>query len=271
LAEKYLEKYVNKEILFLPWGDGKGEVGLREVQVDLSGSARGGGIETVRYGPLKIEVDKDGNIYIWNEVWGKLDSWEKEVKRIDNPYVHKYVKEKITKGKEIIERYRYAESISLKKTEKKPFLIDKFETSYRYEFIKRKEPTPFAYTYDDKEWIVGVRILDESNKALGEIMYDRYHLKPFTIDKKGNMYLLVDTTQAVGAGPEDWRVEIYKYNKEGKFLAKINLLTDRDWTNSSDGQRDQITIDKEGNIYQFLSKNDGVHILKWEMEQNNED
>jgi hypothetical protein len=261
VKQAQLEEYVSKEILFIPWGSEKGECGLRVSEMCVQGMET----VTVRYGPSKIEVDKEGNIYIWNVEWGKPLEWEPAIKTIHNPYIHKYVKEKITKGKEITERYKYEQSIPLKNDKRKPFLIERFRSEYHYEFIKKKEPTPFAYTYDENEWIVGIRILDKTDKILGEIIFNTYHIKPFNIDEKGNVYFLIDTTGAVCAGSEDWRLEIYKYNKKGSFLAKIKLSTDIGYTSRFSGQRERIKVDKDGNIYQLFPKEDGVHIPKWEV------
>jgi len=236
--EPQLEEYVSKEILFLPWGTGKGEIGLKVEEMLVQGIAT----ETVRYGPSKIEVDKIGNIFIFDEF---------------NKQIYKYSKEK-----------KRLSSISLSKVEKEPLLIERFKADYRYEFIKSKEPTAGAYKHSgEKEWIIGIKILDKTDKILGEIIFppDPAIIVPFGFDKEGNIYLLIDTTDTRCAGFEDWRLEIYKYNKKGSFLAKIKLSTDIGYTSRFSGQKGRIKVDKDGNIYQLLPKKDGIHIFKWEM------
>jgi hypothetical protein len=71
-----VERYISEEILFLPWGFGEGEIGLKETQIMVQGMAP----ETVRYGASKIEVDKEGNIFIFDEVNQRIQKYSKERK-----------------------------------------------------------------------------------------------------------------------------------------------------------------------------------------------
>jgi hypothetical protein len=225
--ETQLEKYVKKEIIFIPWGSGNGEIGLKVKEICVQGIAT----KTVRYGPSKLEVDKYGNLFILDEI---------------NKKIHKYSKDK-----------RRLSHFSISKTRKEPILIDKLRN--KYEFYKET---------GDR---LGIKILDNSDKLIGKIKFeslDDYLTWATYIlgeDKEKNIYILIDNTDAGAAGPREWRLEVHKYSKEGKFLGKVELCKEIDYTYRYDGQKSRIKIDQYGNIYQLLPKEDGVHILKWEV------
>ncbi len=253
LAENYLEKYVPKEIVFLPWGSGKGEAGVREVEWVVQGIEA----KPFRFGPARIEVDKDGSVYIWNQVWGKLPDWQKEVRRIDNPYVHKYVKDETT-----IEKYKYGGSIPLKTDEKELLLFEgEIKSEYRYE----------TYAMKGGERL-GLRVINDRTGTIEkEIDFcgmddgETYAVSSTWDDQEGNIYVLKDRTTA-GAGVND--LEVYKYGKDGTLLAKVQLLLDLPWISQQGdrlyGQKNNVRVDRDGNIYQLLLKEDGAHVVKWE-------
>jgi hypothetical protein len=237
----FTENYVSKEILFLPWGSGEGEVGLKETQMLVQGMAT----TTVRYGPSKLEIDKEGNIYIWDII------------------NKRGLKFKYVKGKEGKKLYKYLSSIPLP-TKLSPFnneriidfdkslVIDKPKSEYHYKF------------YRDKNDRAIIEIKNDSDRLCGKIEYKEYYKYPISIDKKGNVYILLNETviRAVGA---DGRLELYKYSRKGNLLTKIELSKEMDWTFRTSGRKDTITVDKDGNIYQLLPKKDGIHVLKWEI------
>ncbi|MEW6104708.1 MAG: hypothetical protein AB1630_13020, partial [bacterium] len=97
-----------------------------------------------------------------------------------------------------------------------------------------------------------------------EIDYNPYS-KPISVDKEGSLYLFLDTTWI---GASEWRLEVYKYSKEGKLLARVKLSIDElDFTDRYGGQKDRIAIDRDGNIYQLLPKENGVYVYKWEVKK----
>ncbi|MEW6104127.1 MAG: hypothetical protein AB1630_10025, partial [bacterium] len=266
ITKKYYN-YAMREIIFAPWGSGKGEIRLGVSEVLIQGMAT----ETVRYGPDKIEVDKEGSIFI-------EDAEDPKNKRI-----LKFVKEK-KKGKER-EDYRYSFTIPVESKLAK-IIAEKDKTTYQYEDIDKTKGKPFLVekgtsnfqceTYRIRRWFkegdpgdkTGFRIKDASGKLLGEghLEHEPSPIGKLGFDKEGNVYFLLDATSARAAGPEDWQLEVYKYSKEGRFLAKVKLSVDElDYTGRGGGQKERITIDKDGNIYQLLPKSDGVHIYKWEI------
>ncbi len=251
--EKGTETYEMREIIFIPWGEGKEKVGLKEVEYMVQGIAT----VTTRYGATKLEVDKDGNLYIWDDVAGKGRDFEQVIKKPKSNKILKYVKEK-KKGKEIGE-YKYAESIPLTlkglTTKGKPFEVEKGTTSYKYEIYSKLEAG------ND---VVELKIKDNVGRIYGEIEYGGHKEIEFSdelgFDKEGNIYL-----RRKGRGLQI----VYKVSKEGKLIGKIELFDSyANWTSSGQWEtQDYIRLDNEGNIYQLLSKENGVHIYKWELKQ----
>lgn len=222
-----VKSYGENEIVFIPWGSGENKVGLKEEQVCIQGIAT----QTVRYGSSKIEVDKDGNIFVFDEINSQIQKYHQQEKRLlSMPLIDK--------------------------VKKAPQIIEKGTSSYHYDFRRDK---------DDKAII---KIMDGFNVICGTIEYTEYYKYPIAIDSKGNVYVLWDTTivGCVGHEDEEWKLEVYKYSKEGNFLAKIKLVD-----NFVDklGERNKVKVDKDGNIYQLLcntaNKKDGIHIIKWEV------
>ncbi len=272
---KQEETYVMREIIFIPWGEGKEKLGLKEVEYMVQG------IETVtaRYGATKLEVDKDGSLYIWDDVAGEWYYDFRIIKKPKSNKILKYIKEK-KKGKER-EDYRHSSSIPLeekvkvitKKKELKGQIVE--DTIFQREYIDKTKGKPFKveefkndYQYEtkyEKRDIMTIKIKDLSDKLVGKVDVD-YSTVPLGFDKEGNLYLLKDTTFIKVANPDNWQLETYKYSKKGNFLVKIDLLDDDlSWTNRLGGQEPRIKIDKEGNIYQLLPKSNGVYIYKWEL------
>jgi hypothetical protein len=222
--------YVKRQLLFLPWGKGENQVGLKEEQIDMSGSARGGGLEVVRHGPSRIEIDKNDDIYIFDDYNNRVLKYDMAGRPLPNIPFTKETKESILSS------------------------IEKFQGKYGY---KRSE----------KNDISMIEIMDEFHNKVSSIKYDAAYKKPISFDNAGNLYILHDTT-LVGSefpGSEFWIIELSKYSKDGELLAKFKLSDDIDYTDRSKGQRNRIKIDKRGNIYQLIPKKEGVYLLKWEM------
>jgi hypothetical protein len=288
------ETYIKKEILFTPWGKGENQIELTEITMDLTGSARGGGIENRRYGPSQIEVDKESNIYI---VEGKrimkYNSEGEHLKNIILPYKGRTISnfeldkdenilltvwsepirlreigrdsfreceiEKYSQDNELIKKYKLSDEMRLLLSENRKLSYILGEAIGRlYENYRLNESHRF-----------GLNIIDiKTGEILKKMEYQgiddsEIHLaNPIGEDAKGNIYVLLDNTNSGPGG--GWILKVYKYSKEGILLAKVNLPFD-EWTDRSIGKSDSIRFDKDGYIYQILSKEDGVHLLKWSL------
>jgi len=261
LAEKYLEKYVSEEILFVPWGEGEGKIGLREVE-GMSQGFPTGSID--RYGASKLEIDKESNLYIWDDV-AYPPSWpgEKIIKKPKSNKILKYVYVKEKKNGNEIGKYKYVESIPLTL---KGFTINGMP------FKVEKEPSNFNFRYEiyrpEVKGNMGFKIKTIDNntgKIIKEVdcagLRDEGDITMIGNDINGNTYVLLDNTAWKGGSI----LEVYKYSKEGNLLAKIKPPISEIGTETWYGQRNRIVIDKDGNIYQLVAKKDGVHIFKWEV------
>ncbi len=241
--EALLEEYIKKEILFLQWGFGKNEAGLRIIEQPFQKEES----RIIRFCGAEIKIDKEEAIYILPKKWSELPSWAKEIKRIDNPYVHKYDKIKIKKENIDEEKYEYLLSVPFEKAENEFSFIDKFTNGSWSEF------------YQETENRLGVRIIDGRGELVRKIklqnLDDNLTLNIYILgeDKGKNIYILVDAK---------FVLEVLKYNQEGNLLTKVELPFDN-WIYRLEDQASKLAVDKEGNIYQLLPEENGIHILKW--------
>lgn len=186
-----------------------------------------------------IHVDKDNNLYIMNGGDKEYFKYENKDNQYKNPKV-----------------YKYSDC-----PEGKAPKIEKYVNEYIYE-IYRSE---FDKTGIKIKRVAGKLLADIKAKEIG---FDPAYVSYLGVDGQGNGYFLLDTT-FVGVAdpnqPETWKLEVYKYSKEGEFLSKIAL--DSDYASEIErryGQKDNVKIDKEGNIYQFIYKKDKYqHIIKY--------
>lgn len=230
------ETYISREIIYAPWGSADGNFGLKETEMLVQGIAT----TTVRYGPTKIEVDIDGNIFI-------LDYFNSRLQKFSR--IGKY-----------ISSTSFSE-MKLKEVEKESLPVERFDSGNRYE----------VYRPTRKRDRLGIKIINsKTGRTQGKIDYqglsdgDTYLAKPLGDDIQGDIYVLVDNTDSGAGGPENRVLKVYKYGKGGNLQTIVKLSPEIDYINRFSGQVGRVTADKDGNIYQLLSKEDGVHILKWE-------
>lgn len=181
-------------------------------------------IKSYKHEKYKLEVDEFGNVQIFDDIDHKVIRYSKDATELPSLFYH----------------------------EKAILAKRKISSNYQHE-IYRKEPNKTA-----------IRIKNKYSNTIAEIElnYDPAYLELLGVDKDENLYLLLDNTFVGALGPEDWKLEVHKYSKEGNFLSKIELQTD--FIQPRTGQKDRVSIDIEGNIYQLIRKQDGIHLIKWE-------
>jgi len=235
------EGYVKKEVLFISWGSKEDEVGFK---AETLGERI---LETVRYGAEALEVDSEGNLYI-----------------------HDSVNTRVLKYRAAKEGYYFECALPLQQNQfygrcqylEYGYVV--ITDGYGFEAFKMKEVARISWRIVDKKTNEVVAILN-----LADIDNENtYYSWVIGNDKQGNIYVLVDTTWIGMLGPSEWKLEVHKYTPSGDFITTIRLESDENaitFTDRREGQRKRIAVDAEGNIYQLLAKEDGVHVIKWEV------
>jgi len=81
-------------------------------------------------------------------------------------------------------------------------------------------------------------------------------------DKNSSVYVLQqDIVPTLG----QVRLIVTKYNKYGKLAATINLRSDYERTGLGGTFHNLLDVNYEGLIFQMINKDDGLHVLKWEL------
>lgn len=138
------------------------------------------------------------------------------------------------------------------------FSLSEQQRSYRG--IPMRDGITYLYygpTDDDKEY--RIRLFDKfgAEKDRVNIQIPR-GLVAIDTDKEDSIYLIADLSEHPYTDSNP-RIEIYKYTRDGVLLANIKSYGEY-WTLT----RRKVEIDDSGNIYHFLTKKDGVYVIKWE-------
>lgn len=116
----------------------------------------------------------------------------------------------------------------------------------RYETFWINDHTGKFLVLDDKGEKLK-EVLVSTKNSLGSIVF-------INSDRKGQLYLLLTTFDKDGYA----QLKVLKYNQKGELMAAIKLPS-RYFTYCYK----KVVVDRYGNVYQLLTTEDGVTVIKW--------
>lgn len=285
-----LETYIQKQIIFAPWGSGIGDMGLKNIY----------SLGNFRFasGPSSIRIDREGNIYIWDGINERIQKYNKNGQylmkisysdlalninllsvddfRIDDDGDIYFLMHALENGSVIgnyfVRRYTADnKTVDFQIYIKKQEILDLPEIRI---YVKNGDlfiASPISFN----GWQIlnrGREISASSQKIQKVITFKEGLYKfpqgngfeetgsIFEYDTNYNIYKLSDLSKINNLDPKDWNQRIYKYDRNGDLCAEVKLELDHLWYRHSN-----ITIDGYGNVYQLLSKPEGTYVMKWEV------
>jgi hypothetical protein len=268
-AKKYLENYVSKEILFLPWGSGEGKIGLYEENM---GPIQGVGPDYIyRSCATGIAIDKNLNIYLTDGINKRIQKFNKEgrlintIKTSSNCRVIEIDKEGNvyvlgTVAKEDIVTEFLIEKISHNFT--KTYSINPIKTTYKIRQYKgdgKWEPTLIDFI-PERIWVDSRdNILISDNKLLFGIVLIGTKKQIFTFDQmeKVNSITKQGFNYQYNFYKKDHSRKMVLYNIQNKKITESLTIDDSEIIKKFNLKGSlylkQIDFDKEGNVYLVYS------------------
>lgn len=297
--------YTRNEILFMKWGEGENEAGLKEDDVENEYGENG----ISRVTPTGIKIDGNGNIYFedivnWkavkynpeNKVIEKFESNEGFLKiLVDKEQDGLYIlnssdntadiiltgKNRTRKIDRNISDYLVKTNLKIKNKvlysgKKKKVSFDEKDTT---DIKLQAEDAIPEYDFNSKDAHIKFSINKSSNtirfynmKQAGAACDEINHKIDFPlnyngfidIDKNKNIYYLFDNSVI---GQEDpVKYFVVKINPDLCEIEIIPMEMD-DFTGYMPAPVEYVAVDINGNIYQLLNKDDGVHVFCWSREK----